>query len=276
MGICWCRLLISSQLRAGAACRGQRAQLTAGHSSALPVPPPAQTVSEPPLWSPQAQHEGTGCWLQPREVRRLQMGSTRSHQRCRRPTTAPLPAAISPAGTKPSKGPRAGPSRCCLYCWHHHQAPDSADLQHTCHQEGEPQPPSTRLPESFCTQIKARLLTRVPPLPFFFFSCCCCCFAPTEQLSTSARLPAAAAGPAPRLGLGQGSAAGSLPPQPAGPGAAQGLLLLIPGQLPAGLFGRAGGEHVGAAVRPPSPLGAIGGRLQGHCGHRHLGTGLSV
>lgn len=135
----------------------------------FPMPSPAQTVSEPPLWSPQAQHDATGRWLQPREVRRLQMGSTRSHQRCRRPTTAPLPAAISPAGTKPSKGPRAGPSRCCLYCWHHHQAPDSADLQHTCHQEGEPQPPSTRLPESFCTQIKARLLTRVPPLPFFFF-----------------------------------------------------------------------------------------------------------
>lgn len=46
----------------------------------LPVLPPAQTVSEPPLWSPQAQHEGTRCWLQPRKVRRLQMGSTRLHQ----------------------------------------------------------------------------------------------------------------------------------------------------------------------------------------------------
>lgn len=78
------------------------------------MPSPDQTVSEPPLRSPRAQHEGAGCWLQPSEVRRLQLGSTHCHQRGRCPTTAHLPTAVGRSalhGQSHQRLPRAGPQQ---------------------------------------------------------------------------------------------------------------------------------------------------------------------
>lgn len=121
-------------------------------------------------------------------------------------------------------------------------------------------------------------------LSFFFFFFCCfyylfyCCFAPTEHLSTSARLPAAAAGPAPRLGLGWGSPAGSLPLQRAqsSHGAAAPNL---EGSCQMGFSPCQ--EHVWVHRDPlPEPLRSIWqDKLQGCCDHHHPampGTGLSL
>lgn len=126
-----------------------------------------------PLWPPPACREGTGRSLQ------ASQGETAAIRERPLPPAMSLPCrrsparrrwAHSPARAKPSKAAVCqAPAGAAFYCCNHKRAPDRADLKHTCHQKGEPQPPSTWLQESSCTLFKAHLLTRVSPCLFFFF-----------------------------------------------------------------------------------------------------------
>lgn len=132
-------------------------------------------------------------------------------------TALPPLTCLQTSGTQPHSGKAIKghrvlvPSRCC----NHRHAPSRADLQRTCHQKGETQPPSTWLQESSCTSFKAHLLIQVSPCstPSFFFNHYLLLFCPYQAPFNKCPAPSCCCWPCSKLGLGQGSPAGSLPPQ---------------------------------------------------------------
>lgn len=142
-------------------------------------------------------------------------------------STASSHRAHSPARTKPPEAAACqAPAGAAFYCYNHKQVLDRTDLKHTCHQKGEPHPPNTWLHESSCTLFKAYLLTRVSSC-LLLLLLLLLLFCPYRAPFNKCPAPSCCCWPCSKAGLICGSPAGSLPPQQAGPGVANGLWSLI-------------------------------------------------